>query len=131
MTFRRLEVEGRLLEVGQIGFTVDDVPHAVIFYPDMLRRYFLFSPSSILAFLSAGTVRIMLETPQRPGSIGGNSTLYFKTSDRVSAKQEVVSRGATAVSPPHLIARLPDHELWFGFIRDPEGNLIGLMEARR
>ena len=32
---------------------------------------------------------------------------------------------------PQLAARLPDHELWIGFVRDPDGNLVGLMEEKR
>ncbi len=32
---------------------------------------------------------------------------------------------------PQLAARMPDHELWIGFVRDPDGNLIGLMEEKR
>ena len=28
-------------------------------------------------------------------------------------------------------ARMPDHELWTGFLRDPDGNLVGLMEEKR
>jgi hypothetical protein len=26
---------------------------------------------------------------------------------------------------------MPDHELWMGFIRDPDGNLLGVMEEKR
>jgi hypothetical protein len=29
-----------------------------------------------------------------------------------------------------MAARMPDHELWIGFLRDPDGNLVGLMEER-
>ena len=25
------------------------------------------------------------------------------------------------------IAKMPDHELWMGFLRDPDENLIGIM----
>ena len=32
---------------------------------------------------------------------------------------------------PQLAAKMPDHELWTGFVRDPDGNLIGLMEEKR
>jgi methylmalonyl-CoA/ethylmalonyl-CoA epimerase len=33
---------------------------------------------------------------------------------------------------PHLVAKLPDHDLWIGAFRDPEGNLLALMsEVRR
>ena len=32
---------------------------------------------------------------------------------------------------PHLIARLPDHELWMAFFRDPDENLLALMSEVR
>jgi hypothetical protein len=28
-----------------------------------------------------------------------------------------------------MAAKLPDKELWLAFLRDPDGNLVGLMEA--
>lgn len=28
-------------------------------------------------------------------------------------------------------AKMPVHELWIGFLRDPDGNLVGLMEEKR
>jgi methylmalonyl-CoA/ethylmalonyl-CoA epimerase len=39
----------------------------------------------------------------------------------------LIERGAQAVSEPHLIAKMPDHDLWMGFIADSEGNTLGLM----
>jgi hypothetical protein len=42
-----------------------------------------------------------------------------------------VGSGAIAERVPQLAAKLPDHELWIGFLRDPEGNLVGLREERR
>jgi hypothetical protein len=30
-----------------------------------------------------------------------------------------------------LAARMPYHALWTGFVRDPDGNLIGLMEEKQ
>ena len=33
--------------------------------------------------------------------------------------------------PPHLVAKMPDHELWMAFFRDPDSNLLALMEERR
>ncbi len=40
-------------------------------------------------------------------------------------------RGVEFVDEPHLIAKLPDHELWMAFFRDPDGNLMGLMSEVR
>jgi|SRR3954471_10648087 predicted enzyme related to lactoylglutathione lyase len=122
--------EGKLSEIRQIAITVSDVSVALPFYRDVLGLAFLFSPAPTLAFLAAGTVRIMLTTPQGAGSPGHNSILYFKVTDIVSAHGAIVEKGAKNERAPQLTARMPDHELWIGFVRDPDGNLIGLMEEK-
>ena len=33
--------------------------------------------------------------------------------------------------PMAHVAKMPVHELWIGFLRDPDGNLVGLMEEKR
>ena len=92
---------------------------------------FLFSPSAELAFLSAGDVRIMLGTPQGSGKVGANSILYFKVPGLEQTHAQIVARGATDERAPQLAARMPDHELWLSFVRDPDGNLVGLMEEKK
>jgi catechol 2,3-dioxygenase-like lactoylglutathione lyase family enzyme len=119
-----------LSRIGQIAVTVSDVAKALQFYRDILGLKFLFSPGSNLAFLQAGDVRIMLSTPQGSGAIGANSILYFHVADIESAHQALVSLGALNERPPQLAAKMPDHELWLGFLRDPDGNLVGLMEEK-
>lgn len=121
----------RLSEIGQIAITVRDLEVALPFYRDVLGLRFLFTPSPTLAFLAAGSIRIMLSTPQGGGIVGGNSILYFTVSDAAAAHAALVARGATDEREAQLTARLPDHELWTAFVRDPDGNLIGLMEERR
>ena len=37
------------------------------------------------------------------------------------------SRGVVFESDAHLIAKMPNHDLWMAFLRDPEQNLLGLM----
>lgn len=117
--------------IGQIGVTVSDVNAALPFYRDALGLTFLFSAGPNLAFLDAGGVRIMLTTPQGAGSVGHNSVLYFKVSDIETVYQAIVDRGANSERAPQLAAAMPDHELWTGFLRDPDGNLVGLMEEKR
>jgi len=126
-----MSTEPKLSDIGQIAITVSDVSKALPFYRDVLGLTFLFSPGPNLAFLSAGKVRIMLSTPQGAGAVGANSILYFKVTDIVATHSAIVARGATNERAPQLAAKMPDHELWIGFIRDPDGNLIGLMEERR
>ncbi|MFP7723618.1 VOC family protein [Lysobacter sp. A3-1-A15] len=117
--------------IGQIAVTVSDVNAALAFYRDALGLKFLFSAGPNLAFLDAGGVRLMLTTPQGSGSVGHNSVVYFKVSEIEAAHQAIVDRGAVSERAPQLAATLPDHQLWTGFLRDPDGNLVGLMEEKR
>jgi catechol 2,3-dioxygenase-like lactoylglutathione lyase family enzyme len=120
-----------LADIGQIAIAVSDVPAALSFYRDVLGLPHLFSAGPNLAFLQAGTVRLMLSTPQGAGAIGANSVLYFRVAALDAVHADLVARGATAESAPHLLAEMPDHDLWMSFLRDPDGNLVGLMEERR
>jgi len=126
-----MSADYKLSDILQIAITVSDVAIALPFYRDVLGLKFLFSPAPTLAFLDAGGVRIMLTTPQGAGTVGHNSILYFKVSDIVATHAAIVGRGAKNERAPQLAARMPDHELWTGFVRDPDGNLIGLMEEKR
>lgn len=118
-------------EIGQIAITVSDVAKVLPFYRDILGLKFLFSPSANLAFLAAGPVRIMLSTPQGAGAPGANSILYFKVTNVTAAHSAMIAKGAANERAPQLAAKMPDHELWIGFLRDPDGNLVGLMEEKR
>lgn len=120
-----------LSSIRQIAITVSDVDAALRFYRDVLGITFLFSAGPELAFLDAGGVRLMLGTPQGAGYIGHNSIVYFTVSDIAAAHAAFVTRGATDEREPALVVRMPDHELWTSFLRDPDGNLVGLMEEKR
>ena len=126
-----MDADPKLSGIGQIAVTVSDVNAALTFYRDVLGLTFLFSAGPNLVFLMAGSVRIMLTTPQGAGGVGHNSVLYFKVTDIVAAQAAFVARGAPEERGPQLTAKMPDHELWIGFLRDPDGNLIGLMEEKR
>lgn len=121
------------IEIGQIALTVSDVAKAKHFYGEILGLKFLFDAGPQLSFLAAGSVRIMLSSSQGAGAstIGKNSILYFKAASAEETYARVVAQGATPERPPQLTAKMPDNELWIGFIRDPDGNLVGLMEERR
>ncbi|PYJ08101.1 MAG: glyoxalase [Verrucomicrobia bacterium] len=126
-----MNTDHKLSEISQIAITVSDVSAALPFYRDALGLTFLFSPAPSLAFLAAGSVRLMLTTPQGAGSVGHNSILYFKVTDIAAAHAAIVARGAANERAPQLTARMPDHELWTAFLRDPDGNLVALMEEKR
>lgn len=117
-------------DIGQVAITVSDVAAAKRFYAETLGLPPLFDAGPNLAFLKAGSVRLMLTTPQGAGEIGKNSVIYFRASGLPDFYTAVVAKGARPEREPQLAARLPDHELWIGFLRDPDGNLVGLMEER-
>ena len=107
--------EHKLSEIRQIAVTVSDVAVALPFYRDALGLQFLFSAGPQLAFLAAGSVRIMLSTPQGAGTVGHNSILYFKVSDIAATHAAIVGRGAERSRPatgredagPRAVDKLP------------------------
>lgn len=121
-----------LSEIGQIALSMRDVARATVFYRDVLGLKFLFSAPPGLAFFAAGSVRLMLSAGENAGEkSSANSTLYFKVGDIHAVQRELTARGGSFERQPHCIAKLPDHDLWMTFLRDPEGNLIGLMSEVR
>jgi methylmalonyl-CoA/ethylmalonyl-CoA epimerase len=44
---------------------------------------------------------------------------------------ELKDKGARFDDDPHLIAKMPDHELWMAFFKDPDRHQLALMEERR
>lgn len=116
--------------LSQLALTVENVEVSLRFYRDVLGLPFLFAPGPELAFLSIGGVRLMLTRPQGAGRPGANSILYFDVVDIVASHAAICARGATSEREPALTARLPQGELWTSFLRDPDGNLLGLQELR-
>jgi predicted enzyme related to lactoylglutathione lyase len=119
-----------LAEIGQIGINVGDLERAVAFYRDALGIPFLFRTPA-LAFFDAGGTRLMLSRPERPEHEGAASILYFRVADLPAAHAALGARGVPFLDAPHLIARMPDHELWMAFFHDSEGNTLALMSEVR
>jgi methylmalonyl-CoA/ethylmalonyl-CoA epimerase len=122
-----------LNQIGQIAVHADDLNRAIAFYRDTLGMRFLFQASPPgLAFFDCGGVRIMLDAVKEQDSNERiSSMVYYKVADIHAAHDELVSRGVTFVSKPHAIAKMPDHELWMGFFRDSENNMVALMSEVR
>jgi len=118
-------------EIGQIAFVVSDVAAAKRFFVEALGLSHLFDAGPNLSFIAAGSTRLMLTPPQGHGQVGANSILYFKVPSVDAAFRAATARGAVAEREPQLATKMPDHELWIGFVRDGDRNLIGLMEERR
>lgn len=116
--------------IGQIAVTAYDLPRAVRFYRDTLGLRFLFEAPK-LAFFDAGGVRLMLSPPEGAEHDHPASVIYYRAADIQAATTRLKQRGAECISEPHLIAKLPDHDLWMAFFRDTEGNTLALMSELR
>jgi len=119
-----------LSRIGQIAITVQDLPRAVAFYRDALGIRFLFEAPPNMAFFDCGGVRLMMSLPEQEGSAAGqrfNSILYFQVDDIQQAARDLEARGVSFEQAPHRIAQLPHADLWMGFFRDMDRNLLALM----
>ena len=115
-------VEGR---IGQIAVTVGNLDRAVVFYRDTLGMPLLFQVPN-MAFFDCGGIRLMLGLAEKPGEIF-SSVIYYKVDQIQQAYEMLSSRGVEFEAKPHLIAKMPDHDLWMAFFRDPDRNLLALM----
>ena len=121
----------RQARIGQIAVVCKDVLRATVFYRDTLGLQFLFAAGPTLAFFDCGGVRLMLSTSERAEHDHLSSMLYYFVSDIEGTQRELEAKGVTFVDRPHMIAQMPDHQLWLSAFTDSEGNMMGLMEERR
>lgn len=119
-----------LSRIRQIAINAKDVKRATTFYRDVLGLQFLFEAPPNLAFFDCGGVRLMIGEPEAEFDRAG-SMLYFLVDDIHAAQQTLAARGAPFFEEPHMIARMPDHDLWLTAFRDSEGNPMGLMSEVR
>lgn len=117
--------------LGQIAVSVGDVERATTFYRDVLMLPLLFEAGGMSFFDLAG-LRLMIARAESEERRANRSTvLYFRVDDIGAAHDQLLARGVTFLGAPHLVARLPDHELWLAFFEDGEGNLLALMSEVR
>ena len=120
----------QLATIGQIAVVAKDVNRATAFYRDQLGMKFLFEFPG-LAFFDCAGVRLMISRAEKPEFDHPGSVLYFKVPDIDAAYTDLKARGVEFIEAPHLIAKLPDHELWMAFFKDSEGNPLALMHEKR
>jgi methylmalonyl-CoA/ethylmalonyl-CoA epimerase len=117
-----------MLELHQVAQRVEDLDRAVEFYTKVLGGELMarFEPPG-LAFVRMGEVRLMLEKAAPAGLI------YLRVADVRTATEELRRTGVTIDTEPHRIHIDTDgvfgtagEEEWMAFIKDSEGNLVGL-----
>ena len=117
--------------IGQIALHVSDADRAERFYRDALGLPLLFRFGNLL-FFDCGGVRLMLEGGHEPRGPGNAAfCIYLRTSAIDATCALLKGDGVYFEQEPHMVARMPDHELWMAFFRDPDANLLALMEERR
>jgi len=118
--------------VGQIAIVSPDLERATKFYRDTLGLPYLFAIPNA-SFFQCGAVRLMITGPEpgKPEFDHPASILYYKVDDIQAAARALTGRGVKLETDPHLIARMPDHELWMAFLRDPDHNMLALMSEVR
>jgi methylmalonyl-CoA/ethylmalonyl-CoA epimerase len=116
--------------IGQIAIVVKDTKRATAFYRDTLGLRLLFEAGE-MAFFDCGGVRLMLSPPSGPEHDPPGSVIYYRVDDLAATHATLAAKGVVFHTPPHRVARLPDHELWMAFLHDTEGNLLALMSEVR
>lgn len=120
-----------LSQIGQIAIPVSNLERAVEFYRDVLGIRFLFQAPPGLAFFDCGGVRLLLDVPAKVQPNQNASIIYYKVDELPSAVETLKSRGVSFEQEPELVAKMPDHELWMAFLKDPDGNMLALMWEKR
>lgn len=116
----------------QIAQHADDLSRATAFYTDLLGRGPIasFDPPG-LVFFDLGGVRLLLDR-KAPTALH-----YLAVEDIDATVLRLRSAGVPVETEPHVIFGHDDDTLgpaktdeWQTFVRDSEGNLIGLVEQR-
>lgn len=120
------------MTLRQVAQHVDDLDRAEAFYRDVLRLPHLarFDPPGLVFFDLAGGTRLLLEA-------GAPTALLYLAVDDIDAEVERLrAAGVTVEDEPHFLhehdgtmapAATAEH---MAFVRDSEGNLLGLSELR-
>jgi methylmalonyl-CoA/ethylmalonyl-CoA epimerase len=117
------------MEILQVAQHADDLDRAAAFYEDLLggppaARF----DAPGLLFFNVGRSRLLLE------KAAASALIYLQVADVRSRAEELRARGVEIVGEPHVIFSHTDDTLgpagtdeWMAFIRDSEGNTVGLV----
>ncbi len=112
--------------IGQIAITVRDLARSKAFYTDTLGMKFLFDAGSMV-FFQCGDIRLMIGAAPDPSAPRGGTILYFKVGNIQETHERLKDFGVVVLKAPHLVAKMPDHDLWMAFLNDPDENVLGVM----
>lgn len=116
----------------QVAQRATDLDRSIAFYRDVLDLAFItkVDPPG-LAFFDLGNTRLLLEH-DAPAAI-----LYLAVPDIDAGYATLRDRGVRFDGPPHLVHRddagtfgVAAEEEWMAFFRDPDDNIVALLERR-
>ena len=115
-------------KLGQFALGVTDADRAEAFYETTLGLTKLYRFGDLVFFDCEG-VRLMLEGTTEV-TRSNDVCHYFHVCAIDAEVAALEARGVAFTQQPHLIADMPDHELWMAFFADPDGHTLALMEER-
>lgn len=117
--------------IGQIALHVSDADRAERFCRDTLGLPLPLRFGDPVFFDCDG-VRRMLDGGHEARGAGHSAFCIDLRVAGIDAMAAALKAGGVRFEqPPHLVAKMPDHELWMAFFRDPDSNLLALIEERR
>jgi predicted enzyme related to lactoylglutathione lyase len=116
----------RLSAIKQISVNAHDLKRAIAFYRDTLGVRHLFDAPPQMSFFDCAGIRLLVGVAEKPEFDHPSSILYFDVPDIKAAHADLKARGVRFRDEPHLVAKLPDREIWLNFFDDTEGNVLAL-----
>ena len=120
------------MKLVQIAQRAEDLDRASAFYADLLGAAptARFDPPG-LVFFDLDGVRLLLDR------VAPSALHYLAVDDLEATVERLRAAGVAVEGEPHMIFGHDDDTLgpagtdeWQAFVRDPEGNLVGLVEQR-
>lgn len=117
------------MEILQVAQHADDLDRAAAFYEALLGGppAARFDPPGLL-FFNVGRSRLLLERA------AASALVYLQVDDVRRSVEDLRMRGVQIIDEPHVIFTHVDDSIgpagtdeWMAFIRDSEGNTVGLV----
>jgi methylmalonyl-CoA/ethylmalonyl-CoA epimerase len=116
-----------LNHIGQIALTVSNLERSTAFYRDVLGMTFLFDAGTMV-FFQCGEIRLMIGLSEAAiPSENSGTILYFKVPDIEHTHASLQHDGVKFIQPPHLVARMANHDLWLAIFTDPDYNTLAII----
>ncbi|WP_330217841.1 VOC family protein [Cellulomonas sp. FA1] len=118
------------VKIAQVAQHAGDLDRAQTFYTELLGTQPVgrVDPAGLL-FYAVGDTRLMLDLA------APSSVLYLEVTDLPGRVEQLRAHGVVVENEPHVLFEHQDDSLgpagsaeWQAFVRDSEGNLVGLVE---